>query len=44
MSRSTHAVLWGGLALLLASLTLAISVGAVPVPLGTVSGVFLNKL
>lgn len=34
----------GGLAVLLASLSLAISVGAVPVPLGTVWGVFANKL
>ncbi|MEO1796973.1 MAG: iron ABC transporter permease [Pseudomonadota bacterium] len=34
----------GGLALLLASLSLAISVGAVPVPLSTVWGVFLNKI
>ncbi|MDX8352555.1 iron ABC transporter permease [Cognatiyoonia sp. IB215182] len=34
----------GGVAVLLASLSLAISVGAVPVPLGTVWGVFANKL
>ncbi len=36
--------LLGGLAVLLASLSLAISVGAVPVPLGTVWSVFLNRL
>ncbi|MEM6277170.1 MAG: iron ABC transporter permease [Pseudomonadota bacterium] len=34
----------GGVVLLLASLSVAISVGAVGVPLGTVWGVFLNKL
>ncbi|MEM1233266.1 MAG: iron ABC transporter permease [Pseudomonadota bacterium] len=34
----------GGVAALLVSLSLAISVGAVPVPLSTVWGVFLNKL
>ncbi|MEM9436766.1 MAG: iron ABC transporter permease [Pseudomonadota bacterium] len=34
----------GGIAVLLASLSVAISVGAVPVPAGTVWGVFLNKL
>ncbi|MEM8592669.1 MAG: iron ABC transporter permease [Pseudomonadota bacterium] len=34
----------GGLALLLVSLSVAISVGAVQVPLGTVWGVFLNKV
>jgi len=35
---------WGGSALLLVSLSIAISVGAVPVPLDTVWGVFLNRL
>ncbi|MEM9350022.1 MAG: iron ABC transporter permease [Pseudomonadota bacterium] len=34
----------GGIAVLLVSLSVAISVGAVPVPAGTVWGVFLNKL
>lgn len=34
----------GGVAMLLVSLSVAISVGAVQVPLGTVWGVFLNKL
>lgn len=34
----------GGLALLLASLSVAISVGAVPVPVGTVWGIVLNKV
>lgn len=34
----------GGLAVLLVSLSIAISVGAVPVPAGTVWGVFANKL
>ncbi|MEO0487318.1 MAG: iron ABC transporter permease [Pseudomonadota bacterium] len=34
----------GSVALLLVSLSIAISVGAVPVPAGTVWGVFLNKL
>lgn len=34
----------GGLAVLLASLSFAISVGAVQIPLSTVWGVFLNKL
>ena len=37
-------LLIGGLATLLVSLSFAISVGAVPVPLSTVWGVFLNKL
>ena len=36
--------LLGSLALLLVSLSIAISVGAVPVPLETVWGVFLNKI
>lgn len=40
----TPAFLSGGLALLLISVSCAISVGAVQVPLGTVWGVFLNKL
>ncbi|MEL6550116.1 MAG: iron ABC transporter permease [Pseudomonadota bacterium] len=39
-----HAYTLGGVALLVVSLSLAISVGAVPVPLGTVWGVFLNKV
>ena len=34
----------GGMTLLVISLSLAISVGAVPVPLGTVWGVILNKI
>ncbi|MEJ6404834.1 iron ABC transporter permease [Yoonia sp. 2307UL14-13] len=38
------AFLVGGVILLVISLSLAISVGAVPVPLGTVWGVILNKL
>lgn len=38
------AFLFGGMVLLVVSLSLAISVGAVPVPLGTVWGVILNKL
>ncbi|WP_179380774.1 FecCD family ABC transporter permease [Jannaschia marina] len=38
------AVAGGGLLLLLASLTLAVSAGAVPVPFATVWGVMLNKL
>lgn len=38
------AFLVGGAILLVVSLSLAISVGAVPVPLGTVWGVILNKL
>ena len=38
------AFLVGGVILLVISLSLAISVGAVPVPLGTVCGVILNKL
>ncbi|MEM8823125.1 MAG: iron ABC transporter permease [Pseudomonadota bacterium] len=41
-ARSLFAV--GGLAALVVSLSIAISVGAVPVPAGTVWGVFLNKL
>jgi len=40
----TSAFVVGGLAALLVSLSVAISVGAVPVPLSTVWGVFLNKL
>lgn len=36
--------LLGGLAVLLVSLSIAISVGAVPVPLSTVWGVFMNKI
>tara|TARA_Y100000385_G_scaffold291499_1_gene369874 strand:- start:518 stop:1519 length:1002 start_codon:yes stop_codon:yes gene_type:complete len=36
--------LLGGLAVLLVSLSIAISVGAVPVPLSTVWGAFLNKI
>ena len=40
--RTSHVL--GGAALLLVSLSFAISVGAVPVPLGTVWGVILNKL
>ncbi|MEM9583031.1 MAG: iron ABC transporter permease [Pseudomonadota bacterium] len=40
----TPVIVLGGVILLLASLSLAISVGAVPVPLSTVWGVFLNKL
>ena len=38
------ALLLSGLGALLVSLSLAVSVGAVPVPLGTVWGVLLNKL
>ena len=41
---TTTTFLFGGLVVLLASLSIAISVGAVPVPLSTVWGVFLNKL
>lgn len=37
-------LLLGGLALLLVSLSFAVSVGAVPVPLGTVWGILLNKI
>lgn len=40
----TPTFLLGGMTLLLVSLSFAISVGAVPVPLSTVWGVFLNKL
>lgn len=40
----TTALLLGGLLALVVSLSFAISVGAVPVPLTTVWGVFLNKL
>lgn len=40
----TIAFVLGGFAVLLVSLSFAISVGAVPVPLGTVWGVFLNKI
>lgn len=36
--------LLGGMALLLVSLSFAVSVGAVPVPLGTVWGILLNKI
>ena len=36
--------LLGGVALLLVSLSLAVSVGAVPVPLGTVWSILLNKI
>ncbi|MEL6682035.1 MAG: iron ABC transporter permease [Pseudomonadota bacterium] len=39
-----YTLLIGGVSLLLVSLSFAISVGAVPIPLGTVWGVFLNKL
>ncbi|GFE50340.1 ABC transporter permease [Roseobacter cerasinus] len=42
--RGPLTVLLGGLVLLLVSLSLAISVGAVQVPLGTVWGIFLDKL
>ena len=37
-------VLLGAVALLLVSLSFAVSVGAVPVPLGTVWGILLNKI
>lgn len=43
-SGRTSAFTFGGISMLLVSLSLAISVGAVQVPLGTVWGVFLNKL
>ncbi|MEM9434404.1 MAG: iron ABC transporter permease [Pseudomonadota bacterium] len=43
-SYGVKSVFVGGGVLLLASLSIAISVGAVPVPLSTVWGVFLNKL
>lgn len=43
-SRGPITILFGGVALLLVSLSLAISVGAVQVPLSTVWSVFLNKL
>jgi len=36
--------LLGGMAILLVSLSFAVSVGAVPVPLGTVWGILLNKI
>ena len=36
--------LLGGMALLLVSLSFAVSVGAVPVPVGTVWGILLNKI
>ena len=41
---TTTVFMVGGLVVLMASLSIAISVGAVPVPLSTVWGVFLNKL
>lgn len=44
MASSRILFVLGGLAALLASLSVAISVGAVPVPAGTVWGVFLNHL
>ena len=40
----TPVIVLGGVAALLVSLSFAISVGAVPVPLSTVWGVFLNKI
>ena len=43
-SLGVSSYLLGGLALLLVSLSFAISVGAVPVPLGTVWGILLNKI
>ncbi|MEL6931578.1 MAG: iron ABC transporter permease [Pseudomonadota bacterium] len=43
-SLGVSSYLWGGLALLLVSLSFAVSVGAVPVPLGTVWGILLNKI
>ena len=42
--RGMPAFLVGGAVLLVVSLSLAVSVGAVPIPLGTVWGVVLNKL
>ncbi len=43
-SRGTLAFTLGGLAVLLVSLSFAISVGAVQIPLSTVWGIFLNKV
>lgn len=43
-SLGVSSYLLGGLALLLVSLSFAVSVGAVPVPLGTVWGILLNKI
>ena len=43
-SFGVSAYLVGGMALLLVSLSFAVSVGAVPVPLGTVWGILLNKI
>lgn len=41
---AVSSVLLGAVALLLVSLSFAVSVGAVPVPLGTVVGILLNKI